>query len=306
MAVGLGIGLGRFPFESGKDYFRWVELCELGQVDSIWQTDRLVSREPNLETLSTMAALAGATDRIRFGMNVASIALRDPLLTAKQCATIDLLSDGRLLPAFGIGSALSLDYRATGTPTKRRGKKADEALTLVQRLWKEDEVSFCGEFFNYERASISPKPANPKIPLWIGGSSPQAMRRTARVGTGWLAGIDTPERTAVVVKGIKDALVDTGRTIEHDHYGATFSFRFGKVDEPASQRSMKGLAARTQQDPSRYLVIGESTDIISRIEEYIEAGCSKFVLIPIAETSSDVLYQTRRLIEDVLPAFVNR
>jgi alkanesulfonate monooxygenase SsuD/methylene tetrahydromethanopterin reductase-like flavin-dependent oxidoreductase (luciferase family) len=128
MTIGIGIGLARFPFATGKDYFQWAELCELGGLDSIWQTDRLVSREPNLETLSTMAALAGATQRIRFGMNVASIALRDPLLTAKQCATIDRLSDGRLLPAFGIGSALSLDYRSTGIPTKRREKKLTRRL----------------------------------------------------------------------------------------------------------------------------------------------------------------------------------
>ena len=303
MTIGIGIGLARFPFATGKDYFQWAELCELGGLDSIWQTDRLVSREPNLETLSTMAALAGATQRIRFGMNVASIALRDPLLTAKQCATIDRLSDGRLLPAFGIGSALSLDYRSTGIPTKRRGKKADEALTLVQRLWQEEEVSFAGEFFNYDRASISPKPANPKLPLWIGGASESAMRRTARIGTGWLAGIDTPEQTARVIKGIKEALLETGRRIDDDHYGATFSFRFGNADEQASQQSIKGLAARTQQDPSRYLVIGEAEDIIFRIHEYIAAGCSKFVLIPIAEGAQDVMYQTRSLIEQVIPIF---
>ena len=303
MTIGIGMGLARFPFATGKDYFQWAELCELGGLDSIWQTDRLVSREPNLETLSTMAALAGATQRIRFGMNVASIALRDPLLTAKQCATIDRLSDGRLLPAFGIGSALSMDYRSTGIPTKRRGKKADEALTLVQRLWQEEEVSFAGEFFNYDRASISPKPANPKLPLWIGGASESAMRRTARIGTGWLAGIDTPEQTARVIKGIKEALLDTGRRIDDDHYGATFSFRFGNADEQASQQSIKGLAARTQQDPGRYLVIGEAEDIIFRINEYIAAGCSKFVLIPIAEGARDVMYQTRSLIEQVIPIF---
>ena len=103
MTIGLGLGTSRFPFRTGKEYFEWVEFCELGAVDSIWQTDRLVSSEPMLECISTMAALAGATTKIRFGMNVASIALRDPLLTAKQCATIDLLSNGRLLPAFGIG-----------------------------------------------------------------------------------------------------------------------------------------------------------------------------------------------------------
>ena len=141
MNVGIGLGISRFPFDTARDYWRWVDRCEAGGVDSIWQTDRLVSKEAMLECMSTMAALAGHTEKIRFGMNVASIALRDPLLTAKQCATIDFLSDGRLLPAFGLGSALAKDYAATGTQTKRRGKKADEALDLVARLWTENFFS---------------------------------------------------------------------------------------------------------------------------------------------------------------------
>ena len=78
-------------------------MCEEGGVDSIWQTDTLVSKEPMLECMTTMAALAGATKKLKFGMNVASVALRDPLVLAKQCATIDVLSNGRILPAFGIG-----------------------------------------------------------------------------------------------------------------------------------------------------------------------------------------------------------
>ncbi|HAK52798.1 MAG TPA: TIGR03854 family LLM class F420-dependent oxidoreductase, partial [Gammaproteobacteria bacterium] len=219
MAIGLGLGLSRFPFEDADSYWKWVELCEQGGVDSIWQTDRLVSKEPMLECITTMAALAGATEKIRFGMNVASIALRDPLLTAKQLATVDVLSNGRVLPAFGLGSAFSMDYRASGKPAKRRGKRANEALELVYRLWHEDDVSFSGEFFQYENVTISPRPVNKRIPLWIGGSSEVAMRRTARYGTGWLGGIDTPEQSAVMVQGIKKALLDTGRQIDEDHYG---------------------------------------------------------------------------------------
>ncbi|MCH1554670.1 MAG: LLM class flavin-dependent oxidoreductase [Pseudomonadales bacterium] len=303
MAIGIGIGLGRFPLDRGPDYFKWIAQCEAGGIDSIWQTDRLISKEPNLETLSTMAALAGATEKIRFGMNVASIALRDPLLTAKQCATIDFLSGGRLLPAFGIGSALSRDYSATGTPTKGRGKKADEALHLLQQLWTKDEVSFEGEYFQYDRASISPKPANPRLPLWIGGTSQAAIERTARVGTGWLAGIDTPSHTKTVVAGIKAALPKYKRTIDEDHYGATFSFRFGSVDEPIAQQSIKGLQARLKQDPVDYLAIGSAEDVSRRLEEFIDAGCSKFVLIPIAEGTRDLLNQTERLIQEVLPRF---
>lgn len=104
MTVGVGLGLMEFPFSHVREYWRWVDLCEAGGVDSIWQTDRLLSREPMLECMSVMAALAGRTRRLKFGMNVVSLALRDPVLLAKQCATIDILSEGRLLPAFGIGS----------------------------------------------------------------------------------------------------------------------------------------------------------------------------------------------------------
>ena len=304
MAIGLGLGLGRFPFDSGRDFFRWVEYCEASHVDSIWQSDRLVSKEPMLETMSTMAALAGATERIRFGMNVASIALRDPLMTARQCATIDVLSDGRLLPAFGIGSALSMDYRATNTPTKRRGRKADEALTLVSRLWHEEEVSFEGEFFHYEQASIAPRPVNPNIPLWIGGSSTLAQKRTARIGTGWLGGIESPAQVKVVVDGIKSALIETGRSIDDDHYGATFSFRFGSTDDAAAARTMKGLKSRfADQDPLDYVAIGDADVIHERIRAFLAAGCQKFVMIPIASDGEDFMAQTRRFVEEILPVY---
>ena len=303
MTIGVGLGISRFPFDSARDYWRWVEHCEDGGVDSIWQTDRLVSKEAMLECMSTMAALAGHTEKIRFGMNVASIALRDPLLTAKQCATIDFLSEGRLLPAFGLGSALAQDYSATGTQTKRRGKKADEALDLVARLWTENDVNFDGEFFQYKAASISPKPANPGIPLWIGGSSEVAMRRTAKYGTGWLGGIDTPEQAKVVVDGIKSALLETGRSIDEDHYGASFLFRFGSPEDDVVATTAKGLAGRLKQSPDRYLVAGDASAMVGRIREFIDAGCQKFVMLPMANGTTDVMAQTRLFIEEILPEF---
>lgn len=306
MAIGIGLGISRFPFDSAQAYWDWVAMCEAGAVDSIWQTDRLVSKEPMLETLATMAALAGATRRIRFGMNVASVALRDPLVTAKQCATIDMLSGGRLLPAFGIGSALSMDYRATGTPTRRRGKRADEALQLIDRLWHEESVTFDGEFYHYTEASIAPRPTNAKIPLWIGGSSEVAMRRVARYGTGWLGGLDSPEQAAVMVTGIKAALAETGRQIDEDHYGASFSFRFGDPDDEVARAAAEGLRSRLGKDPSRFMVVGDAAAIVGRIHEYIDAGCSKFVLLPIARSGDDMMAQTRRFIDEVQPEFTRQ
>ncbi len=305
MTVGLGLGTSRFPFDAARDYFRWIEHCEEAGVNSIWQTDRLVTNESMLECMSAMAVIAGHTERIRFGMNVASIALRDPLLTARQCATIDFLSDGRLLPAFGLGSAFSRDYVATGTPTKRRGKKADEALELLARLWLEDSVDFDGEFFQYAGACIAPKPANADIPLWIGGSSEVAMKRTAKYGTGWLGGIDTPEQAKRVVDGIKLALQDTGRTIDADHYGASFLYRFGSMEDPIVAKTAAGLTARTKGQSDRYLVAGDAAAVLQRIQEFIEAGCEKFVLLPMANGTKDMMEQTRLLTSEVVPEYAD-
>ena len=249
-----------------------------------------------------MAALAGRTERIKFGMNVASVGLRDPLLLAKQCATVDVLSEGRLLPAFGIGAIRAPDWAATGTDTRGRGRRTDEGLELIARLWTEDSVDFEGEFYRYSGARIEPKPVQAELPLWLGGSSKPAIRRTARIGTGWLAGLETPEQVAPAIAGIKQALAETGRRIDADHYGASFHFRFGSWDEPLMQRIAETYATRFQRDPEGGIVAGDAAAIMERIEAFVAAGASKFVLWPLGSDDDDILDQTRRLIEEVQPA----
>ena len=236
MTISVGIGIANFPFDDARGFWQWVDVCDNGGIDSIWQSDRLISRDANLECMSVMAALAGATQRIKFGMNVASLGLRDPVLTAKQCATIDVLSEGRLLPAFGLGSTRSRDYVATGTPTRRRGKRMDECLEIVTRLWSEESVSTCGEFFRLDQASISPKPVQQPLPLWVGGSARRAIERTARWGTGWQAGIESADKVGPVIRAIKAKTREFSRSIDEDHFGAGFGFRFGSPGEPIMER----------------------------------------------------------------------
>ena len=298
MSVKIGLGIGASPFKSGQAFFRWVDLCEDAGVDSIWQSDRLVSREPYLESLSTMAALAGATERMRFGMSAVVATLRDPLLLAKQCASIDFLSDGRLLPVFGVGAEKAPEWAATGQTPRRRGRRADEILEIVRRLWTEDSVDFEGEFFQYKGAQIAPRPIQNPLPLWIGGSSAAAIERTARIGTGWFAGIQTPEEVQPVVEAIRTASLKKGRPIPEDHYGATFAYRFGTDEDPivSALNRKRGASARPG-----FLVVGSDRDILDRITAYREAGISKFVLIPIAQGDEDLLEQTRRLVGEILP-----
>jgi probable F420-dependent oxidoreductase len=281
---------------------RLAQLLEAAGVDSLWQTDRLVSSEPFLETISAMALLAGATERMRFGMNAVVASFRDPLLLAKQCATIDYLSGGRLLPVFGIGSDTAPEWRATGSDPGRRGARCDEMLALMQRLWSEEKVSFTGEFFRYQECTIAPRPVQQPLPCWIGGHSPAAIRRTARYGTGWLAGLRTPEQVAPIIARIKAELVVTARTIDADHYGAGFGFRFGSWNDPEAQGAARApKIAPPGFEPRNYFAVGDADAIVARCREYVAAGVSKFVLIPIARGETDVMLQCRRLIDEVIP-----
>ena len=300
MTVAIGVGLLDFPFAGAAEYWRWVDMCEAGGVDSIWQTDLLVSLTPILECMATMAARAGRTRRLRFGMNVVSLALRDPVLLAKQCATIDVLSEGRLLPAFGIGSPLGPEWEALDIDTKTRGRRTDESLEIIARLWREDSVDFQGRHYRLKGASISPKPVQPDLPMWIGGSSDAAVKRTAKYGTGWQGGGETMEDAIRVVAAIKKALPEAGRSIDEDHYGASFPFFFGSPDDPAVKRGMEAYAKRTGRDPSRQFAVGDAGTILDRVGEYVAGGVQKFILRPVG-AGEQVLAQTRLLIERVLP-----
>lgn len=304
MAVGVGLGLADFPFSSANAYWEWVDLCETGGVDSLWQTDRLVSPIPHLECMSAMAALAGRTRRIKFGMNVASLGLRDPLLAAKQCATVDFLSNGRLLPAFGVGAPTAPDWTTTGRTAKGSGKIADEAMGLVRRLWTEDAVSFDGDFFHYENARIEPKPVQKELPFWVGGSSKPAIRRTAMFGTGWQAGQETAAELPPVLDAIKAAVAAQGRKIDHDHYGAGFHYRFGGWDDADLPKRARAFEKRTGRDARQHFAVGGAEDILARIEGYADAGISKFILRPIGGTDADLMVQTQRLIEEIVPEAV--
>jgi len=303
VGVRLGLGLATFPFDDSRAFWRWVDLCEQGGVDSLWQTDRLVTREAHLEAMSTMAALAGATERIKFGMNAVTVSLRDPLVLARQCATIDFLSGGRLLPVFGVGNAFAPEWAATARDPKGRGERANEALELLSRLWSEESVTFEGRHFTYRDVTIAPRPVQQPLPLWIGGHSKAAIRRTARLGTGWLAGLASPDRVAPVVRAIRAELAAVGRTIDADHYGATIPFRFGSWDDPAVQRLAGARAAlKDAPDPRAFLAVGDASAVLGRVREYVAAGCSKFVMLPLASGAAEVAEQTRRLVAEVIPA----
>ena len=142
--------------------------------------------------------------------------------------------------------------------------------------------------------------------MWIGGGSEAAIRRTARIGTGWQGGPETPAEAARIVAAIRAATAEAGRSIDDDHYGASFPFYFGRsATRPCSAR-WTPTASAPAATPHAYFAIGDAGAIVARIAEYIAADVSKFVLRPVASSGEAVLAQTRQLIEQVLPLVAAR
>lgn len=303
MSDRIGMGLANFPFSDVDTMWRWIDLCEEHDVDSIWQTDRLISREPILESMTFMAALAARTEKLKFGMNVVVVGFRDPLVLAKQCATIDFLSNGRMLPAFGVGGGFAPEWNVTNRQLRGRAPIADEMLDIISGLWNEESFTYHGEHFTYDNATISPRPVQDPLPLWIGGHSKAAIRRTARIGTGWVAGIQSAHEVGPIIQQIRAALAEAGRTdYEPDHFGAGFGYHFGSWEDPDVQNTIRGIKARLPEvDPDTYFAVGDADEILERVNEYRAAGVSKFIMRPMARGDDAIMYQSQRLFDEVLP-----
>ncbi|MCC6222533.1 MAG: TIGR03619 family F420-dependent LLM class oxidoreductase [Thermoleophilia bacterium] len=299
----IGVGLVEFPFQAVRSLWKWVDLCEAGGIDGIWHCDRLVSRDPYLESLTFLAAVAGRTERIRIGADVIVIPFRDPLVLAKQCATIDVLSGGRFQAGFGVGPLGAPEWPATGRTLEGRGARSDEAIEIMQRLWTGEPVTFAGRYYHYTDAVIAPTPVQSPLPLWIGGRSDAAVRRLARVGSGWFAGLATPSQVEPVVAAIRRVSAEYGRPVPPQNLGAEFAFHLGGADDPAVQHAFRAVRAFTELDPRELIAVGSVTDLVARIDAFRAVGLHTFALRPLAATDRGVLDQTRRLVEEVLPRF---
>ena len=194
---------------------------------------------------------------------------------------------------------------ATGTPTKGRGKRSEEGLEIMSRLWSEEKVTIDGEYFQLVEATIAPRPVQQPLPLWVGGSAEQAIKRTAKWGTGWQAGIESPEEVAPVISAIKARTLEFDRTIDADHYGAGFGFRFGSPDEPIVARYLELLTQRLGKQPEGFVAVGDTAEIMQLFDQFRKAGVHKFVLRPIATGTQDMIEQTKLLIDRVLPEVAN-
>jgi probable F420-dependent oxidoreductase len=302
----IGVMPGAWPAgPGGRDLvWRLVDLCERTDVDSLWFNERLSAPQPVLEPLTTIAAVAARTRRLKFGPSVLVTPFRTPVLLARELATIDYLSGGRLLPALGVGAEQEREFRAAGVPFKERGRRTDEAIHIMRRCWAEDEVTFAGEFWSLERVTVLPKPVQQPFPVWIGGNSEVAMRRTGRLGDGWIPSFITPEQFRVGVEKTQAFAAEAGREVPADHFGALVYFCFA-ADPAAAEATAKPFLPRGRVDDAtltRIAAFGPPDVLAARLDEYVRGGGSKFIVRPLGPPDG-MLEQVQRLAEEVLPAF---
>jgi probable F420-dependent oxidoreductase len=172
-----------------------VRAEELG-FDSVWVGDSILAR-PRLDAMTTLAAVASRTQRVRLGTAVLLPALRHPVMLANEAANVDILSHGRLILGVGVATnnrSIEREFTACGVSFRHRLGIFEECLTLMRRLWCESSVTFSGRHFQLEDVSLGLRPIQPSgIPLWIAGAVENAQRRVLRLGDGWFPNPRSPE-----------------------------------------------------------------------------------------------------------------
>lgn len=215
-----GLALPNFETIATRDAIaRAAQLAEEGGWDSIWVTDHVLMASDQMhpyghlfEAMMTLAYVAGRTSRVQLGTSVLVLTARNAVLAAKEIATLDQLSQGRVI----LGIAPGWNEREFGflnADFHRRGKIFDEQIAVMRALWTQPSPAFDGKFYKFKDTIFSPKPAQPSIPIWIGGNSDAGIKRAVRLGDGWHVTGSTPETIQQRFEAVRPLLNDRPFTL---------------------------------------------------------------------------------------------
>ncbi len=188
--------------------------------DDVWVSEHIIvprkqfPRSPLFyDPVVTLSYVAAVTERVRLGTTVLVLPMRHPLPLAKELATLHNLSNGRLILGAGVGW-LEPEFAALGVPFKERGRRMDEGIAMMRAVWTQDPVTFEAKYIPAKIADMTmlPQPIS-HIPLWIGGSSDAALRRTTRIADGWHGSRETPEEVAPIVQRLRADRPGAGFTV---------------------------------------------------------------------------------------------
>jgi len=304
LTVGISVG-GSIPqgVPSANTLFTAVRQAEAAGYDAIWTGDHIMMYTPILDSVTLLAAFAGITERVKLGTAVYLLPLRHPVATAKLFAGLDFVSGGRLLFGVGVGGEFAKEFEAVGVAVKERGSRTDEGIEIIKRLWTETHVTHEGRHFKFRDVTIAPSPIGPP-PIWIGGRSDAALRRTARFADGWLGYMASAGRIQESMEKIQGQAGEFGRRPE-DIAGGLLLFLYGGPDTSiARKRVVDDLSTRYNQPFEKivdsYCAYGTPADCAAQIEKFLDAGVTTLV-VKFTCRPDEQLDQQAAFAETVLP-----
>lgn len=281
--VKIRVGLGLGAALGARELFTVADVSEEVGLDSLWFAERLVGDQ--LAPLAAMAAVAARTRRLRLGSSAIILPGCDPVRLAKEIATIRELSQGRLIPVFGLVASGSGDRALLRVPNGAAGRWADEALGVMRRLWAGETVDHEGEFFSYAGLRVGPRTAaSPPMDVWTGGHSPAAISRAGRLADGWLPSFLPAARYFELAQRIIEAAGSAGRSWDLGHLGLVVPYvpRGGEI---SAGPVLGALSGRIRNGDVEDVVVDDATRLLAHIRRYVEGGASKFVALPVVAPS---------------------
>jgi probable F420-dependent oxidoreductase len=279
--IRFGVGLGA---DTAPDQLAGiVDHLESSGVDSLWFSELVYS--PAVDPTVGMAYALARTTRLKAGTSVAVLPGRHPVLVAKQLASLAAVAPKRVLPVFGLRSAIPAEREVFIVPDGERAAVFDESLRVLRSALVEDSATYTGRYFTVSGAAVAPRPV-PPLDIWLAGSAPAAFRRIGTLGDGWLGSFLTPDEARAGREAIERAAAQAGRRIEPDHFGISLALAEGADGELSAEVVAAARRRRPGLDPGELIAAGWD-QLHRRLDAYIDAGLTKFVIRPVGRTPMD-------------------
>lgn len=291
MKVRFGLTIG--PEVDAAAYPDIIDDLERLKFDSVWIPE--VWLQPTLDPIVALTFAAARTTKLKLGSHLV-IPGKNPVLLARQLAQLDRLSHGRLLIVGVLGLPDEADTGAQMLDRSERSAAIAEVVPLLRRLWSGETVDHAGPRYPLSGVRVTPTPTQAPLEIWLAGQVPGALRRCGQLGDGWMPGLVLPAEAAELRGQIEQAAIDVGRVMDPEHYGVNLYYANGPLPDAVAER----LAARRKTESVDDLVPIGMDALRSRVDEWLDAGFSKFLIRPIVPPS-DWKRELKMLAREILP-----
>jgi alkanesulfonate monooxygenase SsuD/methylene tetrahydromethanopterin reductase-like flavin-dependent oxidoreductase (luciferase family) len=275
-------------------------------IDSLWVGGHIASPNPSPEAMVGLVRLATLTERVTVGTSILLLPLYPPALVAKQIADLDRATGGRVVLGVGVGGEYSQEFSAVQIPVQERGRRTNEMIPLLRRLWTAQDVTHDGRYYPMQDVKIHPPPLQPGgPPIIVAGRKEPAMRRAALLGDGWFPYLYSPRRYANSVTTIRQSAADAGRDLTGFQWCAWVFLNINPNGDTARDEAARTLGGTYNQDFRAMIdsvaASGTATEVTAKLQSFYDAGARHFIFLP-ATAGADQRPVLDRLFAEVVPA----